>query len=48
MPGAAAGGVEEALAILSPRSFDAPPRILIAGSLYLAAGVLAANGSVIE
>jgi dihydrofolate synthase/folylpolyglutamate synthase len=48
MPGAAAGGVEEALAILSTRSFDAPPRVLIAGSLYLAASVLAANGSVVD
>ncbi|MGJ0452756.1 MAG: bifunctional folylpolyglutamate synthase/dihydrofolate synthase [Methylocystis sp.] len=48
MPGAAAGGVEEALAILSMRRFDAPPRVLIAGSLYLAASVLAANGSVVE
>ena len=48
MPGAAAGGVEEALALLSTRRFDAPPRVLIAGSLYLAASVLAANGSVVE
>lgn len=48
VPGAAAGGVEEALALLSTRSFDAPPRVLIAGSLYLAASVLAANGSVVE
>ncbi|MGD9545571.1 MAG: folylpolyglutamate synthase/dihydrofolate synthase family protein [Methylocystis sp.] len=46
--GAAAGGVEEALTLLSTRSFDAPPRVLIAGSLYLAASVLAANGSVVE
>ena len=45
---AAAENVEEALKILSTRSFDAPPRILIAGSLYLAAAVLAANGSMIE
>ena len=48
IPGAAAGGVEEALALLSARSFDAPPRVLIAGSLYLAASVLAANGSLVE
>ncbi|HEY8212849.1 MAG TPA: Mur ligase family protein, partial [Methylocystis sp.] len=48
MPGAAAGGVEGALALLSTRSFDAPPRVLIAGSLYLAASVLAANGSVVD
>jgi len=48
IPAAAAGGVEEALALLTTRSFDAPPRVLIAGSLYLAASVLAANGSVVE
>ncbi|PPD42900.1 MAG: bifunctional folylpolyglutamate synthase/dihydrofolate synthase [Methylocystis sp.] len=45
---AAAANVEAALSILSERSFDQPPRILIAGSLYLAAAVLAANGSQIE
>ncbi len=45
---AAAGNVEEALKLLSARSFDRPPRILIAGSLYLAAAVLSANGSQIE
>ncbi|CAN2535367.1 Folylpolyglutamate+synthase [Methylocapsa aurea] len=45
---AAAQSVEEALAIISQRSYETPPRILIAGSLYLAAGVLALNGSVIE
>jgi dihydrofolate synthase/folylpolyglutamate synthase len=45
---AAAANVEEALKILSTRSFDRAPRILIAGSLYLAAAVLAANGSRIE
>lgn len=48
IPGAAAGGVEEALTLLSTRSFDAPPRVLIAGSLYLAASVLGANGSLVE
>ena len=48
IPAAAAAGAEEALALLSTRSFDAPPRVLIAGSLYLAASVLAANGSVVE
>jgi dihydrofolate synthase/folylpolyglutamate synthase len=48
MRAAAAGSVEEALALVSRRSYEAPPRILIAGSLYLAAGVLALNGSVIE
>jgi len=45
---AAAESVEEALAIISQRNYETPPRILIAGSLYLAAGVLALNGSVIE
>lgn len=45
---AAANSVEEALAILRARTFDRPPRVLIAGSLYLAATVLAANGSQIE
>jgi dihydrofolate synthase/folylpolyglutamate synthase len=44
----AAGSVEEALKILSSRHFDQPPRVLIAGSLYLAAAVLVANGSQIE
>ncbi|MBM3563606.1 MAG: bifunctional folylpolyglutamate synthase/dihydrofolate synthase [Alphaproteobacteria bacterium] len=48
IPGTAAGGVEEALALLATRRFDAPPRVLIAGSLYLAASVLAANGSLVE
>jgi dihydrofolate synthase/folylpolyglutamate synthase len=45
---AAAHSVEEALHILASRRFDQPPRILIAGSLYLAAAVLSANGSQIE
>jgi dihydrofolate synthase/folylpolyglutamate synthase len=45
---AAADSVEEALAILRTRRFDQPPRVLIAGSLYLAATVLSANGSRIE
>lgn len=45
---AAAQSVEEALKILAARRFDQPPRVLIAGSLYLAATVLAANGSQIE
>jgi dihydrofolate synthase/folylpolyglutamate synthase len=44
----AASSVEEALKILSSRHFDQPPRVLIAGSLYLAAAVLVANGSQIE
>jgi dihydrofolate synthase/folylpolyglutamate synthase len=48
MRAAAADSVEEALTIIARRSYEVPPRILIAGSLYLAAGVLALNGSVIE
>lgn len=42
---AAAQNVEEALQILRVESFAQPPRVLIAGSLYLAASVLSANGS---
>jgi dihydrofolate synthase/folylpolyglutamate synthase len=42
---AAAHNVEEALQILRGESFAQPPRVLIAGSLYLAASVLSANGS---
>lgn len=45
---AAADNVEEALRLLAARPFDQPPRVLIAGSLYLAAAVLSANGSQIE
>jgi dihydrofolate synthase/folylpolyglutamate synthase len=37
--------VEDALAALSRLQFDPPPRILIAGSLYLAGEVLARNGT---
>ncbi|MEF3365266.1 folylpolyglutamate synthase/dihydrofolate synthase family protein [Methylocystis sp. 9N] len=48
IPAAAASNPEEALKIIATRRFDAPPRILIAGSLYLAASVLAANGSLVE
>ncbi|MBL1256822.1 folylpolyglutamate synthase/dihydrofolate synthase family protein [Methylocystis sp. Sn-Cys] len=43
-----ANNAEEALQILASHSFDQPPRVLIAGSLYLAAAVLSANGSQIE
>ena len=45
---AAAASVEDALKLLAARRFDEPPRILIAGSLFLAAQVLAANGSRID
>ena len=37
--------VAAALAAISQRSFEAPPRVLICGSLYLAGAVLAANGT---
>ncbi|MCX7899554.1 MAG: bifunctional folylpolyglutamate synthase/dihydrofolate synthase, partial [Methylocystis sp.] len=37
-----------AMKLLATRKFEAPPRVLVAGSLYLAASVLAANGSKIE
>lgn len=45
---AAAACVEDALKLLASRRFEEPPRILIAGSLFLAAHVLAANGSRID
>ena len=48
MEAEAATSVEDALALVRGRGFDQPPRILIAGSLYLAASVLAANGSRVE
>jgi dihydrofolate synthase/folylpolyglutamate synthase len=40
-----AGSVEAALAALSKLAYELPPRILIAGSLYLAGHVLAINGT---
>ncbi len=45
LPAAACQNVEQALAFLRARSWSVPPRILIAGSLYLAGHVLAANGT---
>ncbi len=48
IPSRAAASVEEALALIRETSFAQPPRILIAGSLYLAASVLTLNGSRIE
>jgi dihydrofolate synthase/folylpolyglutamate synthase len=45
---AAARNVEEALQMLGEEEFRQPPRVLIAGSLYLAASVLSANGSSID
>ena len=41
-----AGGVPQALRELAMRDWPTPPRILIAGSLYLAGEVLRANGTV--
>jgi dihydrofolate synthase/folylpolyglutamate synthase len=40
-----AGSVEAALCALAGLAYEVPPRILIAGSLYLAGHVLAANGT---
>jgi dihydrofolate synthase/folylpolyglutamate synthase len=48
MEARSAANVEDALAQIRQMSFSQPPRILIAGSLYLAATVLALNGSRIE
>jgi dihydrofolate synthase/folylpolyglutamate synthase len=45
---AACQSVEAALRFLAARDWLAPPRILIAGSLYLAGEVLAANGTVLR
>jgi dihydrofolate synthase/folylpolyglutamate synthase len=45
MPADAAASIEDALAAIARMEFDPPPRILIAGSLYLAGEVLAANGT---
>lgn len=45
IPAACAGSLTESLAFLAARKWATPPRILIAGSLYLAGEVLAADGS---
>jgi len=45
IPAAACGSIKSALAFLAAREWSAPPRILIAGSLYLAGEVLALNGT---
>ena len=45
---AACASVEAALRFLAARDWPAPPRVLIAGSLYLAGSVLEANGTVVE
>jgi dihydrofolate synthase / folylpolyglutamate synthase len=45
---AACPSVEAALRFLAARDWPVPPRILIAGSLYLAGTVLTANGAVLR
>ena len=45
---AACDSVEAALRFLAARGWAKPPRVLIAGSLYLAGEVLAANGTLVE
>ena len=45
---AACAGVEAALRYLSARAWPQPPRVLIAGSLYLAGAVLSANGTPVD
>jgi len=43
-----ASGVDAALRALTRLAYEVPPRILIAGSLYLAGHVLAANGTAVN
>jgi dihydrofolate synthase / folylpolyglutamate synthase len=45
IPAESADGIEEALGAVSAMALDSPPRVLIAGSLYLAGEVLALNGT---
>ena len=45
LPAEAAGSVGAALDLLAARDWPRPPRILIAGSLYLAGAVLEENGN---
>jgi dihydrofolate synthase/folylpolyglutamate synthase len=45
IPSESSASVEEALSAINLLSFDAPPRILIGGSLYLAGDVLRRNGT---
>src|SRR5262249_58470511 len=45
IPAQSADDVEAALAAIGRFGLEPPPRILIAGSLYLAGAVLAANGT---
>jgi dihydrofolate synthase/folylpolyglutamate synthase len=46
IPSSTAPDFQDALRSLAARPYDAPPRILIAGSLYLAGEVLKANGTI--
>jgi dihydrofolate synthase/folylpolyglutamate synthase len=48
MDASCADSVEAALKLVAARTWDIPPRILIAGSLYLAAEALALNGTQVE
>lgn len=45
LPALARGSIDEALETVRKLDFDAPPRILITGSLYLAGEVLRENGT---
>ncbi len=45
LPATPCSSVEAALAAIAAQGWDAPPRVLICGSLYLAGEVLAANGT---
>lgn len=45
IPAVACAGIEQALLYLAAREWPVPPRILIAGSLYLAGEVLRLNGT---
>jgi dihydrofolate synthase/folylpolyglutamate synthase len=45
IPAAAAESIDSALAAIGRLNLEAPPRILITGSLYLAGEILAANGT---
>jgi dihydrofolate synthase/folylpolyglutamate synthase len=45
IPAEPAAGIEDALARVATLSLDPPPRILIAGSLYLAGEILKENGT---
>jgi dihydrofolate synthase/folylpolyglutamate synthase len=46
MPAESCDGLTSALASIAQLDLEAPPRVLITGSLYLAGEVLARNGTV--